>query len=141
MKHCWIASVLQAFYLGWKVKLTAFWKPWEAIVSMPHATDHWFQRHWFRWAPQSGVLKVGSWIVLHEATELLTDRRTYWGFTDVYRNIGMLNIPNNTGEFIKTKVIRLERKLGRDGRGQLNKILIDISKCKIPTMLDSLLRY
>lgn len=55
-------------------------------------------------------------------------------------NIAMLNIPNNTAEFSKIKVTRLEKKkLERDGRAQLNKILLDI--CKIQTMLDNLLRY
>jgi len=54
--------------------------------------------------------------VLHEAMELLTDKRAEWGFTDVYRNITMLNIPNDAAEFSKTKVTRLGKELGREGR-------------------------
>lgn len=77
-------------------------------------TTVWFQCHWFRWALQSGVLKVNSWIVLHEAMELLTNKRTDWDFIGVYMNIGMLNIPNNTAEFSKIKVTRLEKKNWRE---------------------------
>lgn len=50
--------------------------------------------------------------MLHEATELLTNKRTDWDFIGVYMNIAMLNIPNNTAEFSKIKVTRLEKKSG-----------------------------
>lgn len=54
--------------------------------------------------------------MLHEAMELLTDKRAEWGFIDVCRNITMSNIPNDVAEFSKIKVTKLEKKLGREGR-------------------------